>query len=72
MPRSRKEISCPAEITLKVIGGRWKLMIMRELSAGVTRFGELRRGLKGISEKIPAQHLRELEKDGVVERKIYA
>lgn len=57
---------------MKVIGGRWKLMILRELSTGASRFSELRRGLKGISEKMLAQHLRELERDGVINRKIYA
>ena len=47
-------------------------MILRELCSGATRFGELKRGLKGISEKVLAQHLRELERDGVIERKVYA
>lgn len=47
-------------------------MILHELCAGVSRFGELHRSLKGISEKILAQHLRELEKDGVIDRKVYA
>ena len=47
-------------------------LILHELLAGVSRFGELRRRLSGISEKMLAQHLRELETDGIVERKIYA
>ena len=72
MTRGDKRVSCPAESTLKIIGGRWKLMILRELCSGVSRFGELKRGLEGISEKVLAQHLRELEKDGIIERKIYA
>jgi DNA-binding HxlR family transcriptional regulator len=71
MARRRKELSCPAEATLKAIGGRWKLLILRELLLGVNRFGELRRRLSGISEKMLAQHLRELESDGVIVRKIY-
>ena len=71
MARRKKDVSCPAETTLGVIGGRWKLLILRELLYGVNRFGELRRRLNGISEKILAQHLRELEHDGVIERKIY-
>ena len=47
-------------------------MILHELCSGVSRFGELKRGLKGISEKVLAQHLRELEKDGIIQRKVYA
>jgi DNA-binding HxlR family transcriptional regulator len=72
MARSKKKISCPAEKTLEIIGGRWKLMILHELCAGVSRFGELQRSLKGISEKVLAQHLRELEKDGIIQRTVYA
>lgn len=47
-------------------------MILRELCSGVSRFGQLKRGLKGISEKVLAQHLKELEKDGIIQRKVYA
>lgn len=71
MARGRKTTSCPAEATLGVIGGKWKLLILSELFSGVSRFGELRRRLSGISEKILAQHLRELESDGIIARKIY-
>src|ERR1043166_8845788 len=72
MARSKKAVSCPAERTLKIVGGRWKLMILHELCSGVSRFGELHRALKGISEKVLAQHLRELEKDGVVQKTVFA
>jgi DNA-binding HxlR family transcriptional regulator len=72
MARRKKDVSCPAETTLGIIGGRWKLLILRELLCGVSRFGELRRRLNGISDKMLAQHLRELEHDGVIERKVYA
>jgi DNA-binding HxlR family transcriptional regulator len=71
MARRKKNVSCPAETTLGVIEGRWKLLILRELLCGVSRFGELRRRLNGISEKMLAQHLRELESDGIIARKIY-
>jgi len=46
-------------------------LILRELLAGVSRFGELRRRLSGVSEKMLAQHLRELERDGIIARQIY-
>jgi len=71
MARGRKDTSCPAETTLGVIAGKWKLLILRELLCGASRFGELRRRLSGISEKMLAQHLRELESDGIIARKIY-
>jgi len=72
MKAVKKEIGCPAEITLRIIAGRWKLLILRELLAGISRSGELRRALKGISQKVLTQHLRELERDGIVKRKVYA
>ena len=71
MGKSKKAVSCPAERTLKIFGGRWKLMILHELCSGVSRFGALHRVLKGVSEKVLAQQLRELERDGVVEKTVY-
>jgi DNA-binding HxlR family transcriptional regulator len=57
---------------LKVLEGRWKLLILFHLfSAPVLRFSELRRVIPGISQKMLIQHLRDLEKDGVVNRKVY-
>jgi DNA-binding HxlR family transcriptional regulator len=69
--RSKKTAGCPAEFAVDAIRGRWKLMILRELCGGTVRFGELRRALKGISEKVLAQHLRELERDGILTRVAY-
>ena len=69
--RGKKE-NCPAEITLAMISGRWKLLIWRELFSGVKRFNELQRSLTGITQKMLTQHLREMEADGLVNRKIYA
>jgi DNA-binding HxlR family transcriptional regulator len=71
MRAGKKTIGCPAELAVDVIRGRCKLMILRELTAGTVRFGELRRSVKGISEKVLAQHLRELERDGIVTRLAY-
>ena len=68
----RRETRCPAEITLNVIGGRWKTLILWQLFQGTRRFSELRRGTHGITQKMLTQQLRELEKDGVVDRRVYA
>lgn len=58
---------------VRMIGGKWKLMILRKLIYnGVLRFNELRRSIKGISQTMLTKQLRELECDGLVERKIYA
>ncbi|HWN30722.1 MAG TPA: helix-turn-helix domain-containing protein [Burkholderiales bacterium] len=62
---------CPAEITLKVIGGKWKLVILWHLRDEVKRFSELKRNIPGITQRMLTQQLRELEKDGVISRKIY-
>ncbi len=68
---SKKAVGCPAETAVDVIRGRWKLMILRELCGGTVRFGELPRALTGISAKVLAQHLRELERDGILTRVAY-
>jgi DNA-binding HxlR family transcriptional regulator len=60
------------ETTLKVIGGRWKVLIIRELMLGVKRFGELQRALPGITQKMLTQQLREMEEDGIIHRQVYA
>src|SRR5687768_8325268 len=62
---------CPTETTLKIIGGRWKVLILWQLVSGTRRFGELRRLVSGITEKMLTQQLRELEQDGIVHREIY-
>ncbi|WP_414622267.1 winged helix-turn-helix transcriptional regulator [Calothrix sp. CCY 0018] len=69
---SKKMVSCEVETTLKIIGGRWKVLIIRELLLGVRRFGELERALPGITQKMLTQQLREMEQDGIVHRKVYA
>jgi DNA-binding HxlR family transcriptional regulator len=63
---------CPAEITICLIGNKWKLLILRELSFGTKRFGELLRSVVGISQKVLTQSLRSMEEDGLVSRKVYA
>jgi len=63
---------CPVEATLDVIGGKWKVVILFWLKEGTLRFSELRRKIPGISERMLAQQLRELEEHGVVRREAYA
>jgi DNA-binding HxlR family transcriptional regulator len=64
--------TCPAQRTLDVIGGRWKVPIVYHLFEKTRRFSELRRALPGCTQKMLTQQLRELERDGVVKRKVYA
>ncbi|BAB73805.1 winged helix-turn-helix transcriptional regulator [Anabaena sp. FACHB-709] len=67
-----EKLTCEVETTLKVIGGRWKVLIIRELMLGVKRFGELQRALPGITQKMLTQQLREMEDDGIIHRQVYA
>lgn len=63
--------SCAVEVTLSVIGGKWKLLVLGHLNRGVTRFGQLRRAIPGITQTMLTQQLRELEEDGIVSRVIF-
>lgn len=63
---------CPAEATLLVISGRWKIPVLWHLSHGTLRFSQLRREMGRITPKMLTQQLRELEADGVIRRRIYA
>lgn len=63
---------CGIDAAMDVVSGKWKSLILWELDAhGTRRFGELRRGLPGVSEKMLIQHLREMEADGLVHREVY-
>ncbi|BDT91654.1 MULTISPECIES: winged helix-turn-helix transcriptional regulator [Nocardia] len=63
---------CGIDAAMDVVGGKWKALILWELeNHGVRRFGELRKGLPGVSEKMLIQQLRELEEDGIVSRTVY-
>lgn len=63
---------CPVEVSLMLMGDRWKILIVRDLLTGTKRFGELKKSLTGISQKVLTQHLRIMEKTGLVDRKVYA
>jgi len=63
---------CPVETTLMLIGDKWKVLIIRDLLSGTKRFGELRKSLVGISQKVLTQHLRTMEENGLVNRKVFA
>lgn len=62
---------CPVDLTLSVIGGRWKSLVFWNLRDGTKRFGELKKILVGVNDKMLAQVLRELEQSGIVNRKVH-
>jgi len=63
-----KHYNCAVELAVDVIGGKWRPVIMSHLKEGVHRYGELRRRIPDMSEKMLAQRLRELQEDGLVQR----
>lgn len=63
---------CPVEATLELIGGKWKGVILYHLLEKTYRFGELKKVMPGITQRMLTKQLRELEKDGIVNRKVYA
>lgn len=67
----RKEYTCPLELTHDITKGKWKPMILWQLGKGSASFSELRKGIRGISEKILLQHLKELQEFDMVEKKQY-
>ncbi len=64
--------ACPVETTLTLMGDKWKILIVRDLLTGTKRFGELKKSLNGISQKVLTQRLRLMEENGLVHRKVYA
>jgi DNA-binding HxlR family transcriptional regulator len=67
----KKEVSCPVEITLEVIFGRWKVLIIHQLLEDTKRFNQLQRELRGITHRTLSKQLREMEEHGLVVRKDY-
>ena len=64
--------TCPVETTLTLIGDKWKVLILRDLMPGTKRFGELRKSVGDVSQKVLAAQLRDMEKSGLVHREVYA
>ena len=63
--------ACPVATTVRLIGSKWKLLILRNLMARPWRFNELRRDLEGISQKVLIDSLRAMEEDGIITRTVY-
>lgn len=64
--------ACPVETTLMLIGNKWKVLIIRDLLTGTKRFGELKKSIGKVSQKVLTTQLRDMEEDGLISRKIYA
>jgi DNA-binding HxlR family transcriptional regulator len=71
MTKSKKAVGCPVEVTLRVIAGRWKVLVLHYLLTETRRFNSLHRLLAGISARTLAKQLRELERDGIIRRKVF-
>ena len=64
--------ACPVETTLTLISDKWKVLILRDLLPGTKRFGELKKSIGHITQKVLTAQLRQMETDGLVSRKVYA
>lgn len=67
----KKLPACPVETTLTLISSKWKILILRDLMPGTKRFGELKKSIGGVSQKVLTAQLREMETDGLVRRTVY-
>ena len=69
----KKELpACPVETTLTLIGDKWKVLILRDLMPGTKRFGELKKSIGSVSQKVLTAQLRDMEKNGLLTRTVYA
>jgi len=70
---NQQTAQCPVEVTVNLVGGKWKLVILYQLAThGVRRFNELRRQFPDITQRTLTRQLRELESDGLISRKVYS
>ena len=73
MNEKTKELpACPVETTLTLIGDKWKVLILRDLMSGTKRFGELKKSIGTVSQKVLTAQLRDMEANGLVHRDLYA
>lgn len=73
MDEKIKELpACPVETTLTLIGDKWKVLILRDLMPGTKRFGELKKSIGSVSQKVLTAQLRDMEEKGLVHREVYA
>ena len=72
MPAQKELPACPVETTLMLIGDKWKVLILRDLMPGTKRFGELKKSIGHVSQKVLTAQLREMEAQGLVHRQVYA
>ncbi|NFN19254.1 helix-turn-helix transcriptional regulator [Clostridium botulinum] len=73
MSSTSKELpDCPVEITLQLISDKWKVLIIRDLLNGTKRFGELKKSVGNITQKVLTSNLRAMETSGLITRKVYA
>ena len=71
--QTTKELpACPVETTLMLIGDKWKVLILRDLMPGTKRFGELKKSVGNVSQKVLTSQLRDMEANGLVTRQVYA
>ena len=64
--------ACPVEVTLKLMVNKWKILIIRDLLDGTKRFGELKKSVGNITQKVLTSNLRSMEESGLLIRKVYA
>ena len=64
--------ACPVETTLTLIGDKWKVLILRDLMNGTKRFGELKKSIGSVTQKVLTANLRDMEEKGLLTRKVYA
>lgn len=63
--------ACPVEVTLLLLSNKWTILILRDLFTGTKRFGELKKSLNGVSQKVLTANLRSLEEKGIIEREVF-
>ncbi len=64
--------ACPVELTIDLLGNKWKVLIIRDLMDGTKRFGELKKSMEGITQKVLTANLRDMEENCLLTRKVYA